>query len=274
MNITVTGGKGFIGTYLSSALKQLGHAVCIIDRPDDVDQMADQQFRNPKIIFHLAATARVGVSLERPDFVLRNNFNGIHRVLEYCRNNPDTMLIFVSSSSVRFADLTKNPYALSKKIGEDMLNMYVETYGIKAVTVRLFNVFGAGEADMGPHTTVVKRFKKAYDAGEGLIINGDGSMARDFTHVEDAVRGLIGVASDMQRNINYELYELGSGSPTTILDIAHAFVEGTELPITFGPERAGDALRTIADSDLVPFGWEPKIHVLDHIREWKLSRQT
>ncbi len=173
MNVLVTGGLGFIGQHLCNKLKK-DHNVSFIDyKVTNSVQDSNIEKYNPSIIFHLAATARVGVSLEDPAGVIDNNISSLLKVLEYCRSNPHVKLIFASSSSAKFANLKRNPYALSKAMGEQLIELYRETYSVKATSVRFFNVYGPGEADYGSNTTLVKQCKKQILAGKPLYIDGE-----------------------------------------------------------------------------------------------------
>lgn len=295
LKILVTGGNGFIGYHLSKHLCDLGHSVTVCDVAPLVNKeplfatyehieageyLSAQSFaenfqtiygqqRSFDVIFHLAAIPRVGISLEQPEIVLRNNVDSTIEVLGYCRNHPNTKLIFISSSSVVWADVTKNPYALSKQIGEQLLHAYASTFDVECAAVRLFSVYGPGEADYGPSTTLVKQCKKFLTAGLPLIIHGTGQQVRDFTHVNDAVTGLIAVMNEILNGDWKPIYEIGSGdNTTTVEDIVRAFSnESTSVLQVAG--RKNDPVSTLVNESLIPSGWKAKINVLDYIRDWK-----
>jgi UDP-glucose 4-epimerase len=269
MKILVTGGKGFIGTHLVEALEKLGETVIVSDpvigRP--IQEFNDYELRDIDIIFHLGAISRIGVSYEQPAKVMENNFSSTLRVAEHCRKNSNTKLIFASSSSVKFADLTRNPYALSKKIGEDLLTMYCNSFGIKASSVRFFNVYGPGEADYGSNTTLVKACSKAILSGKNPQVNGDGSAIRDYTHVADVVSGLLKIYKETELK---PLYELGFGEATvSVKEVVEEFIKGTNLNINWKPARKGDFPVNCSDISLRPEGWVPTIKILDYIKLWK-----
>lgn len=274
MNILVTGGFGFIGRHLTSTFEANHIEVTPFGNREAgqlVQNRGDSFLSQFDVIYHLAAIPRVGVSLEKPGLVLHNNHESTLRLLEYCRHNPKTKLIFASSSSVKFANLQENPYALSKKMGEDLIKLYVDTYGITASSVRFFNVYGPGESEYGKNTTLVKAFKKCILEKRNFKVNGDGSIRRDYTHVNDVVSGLARVHMEMIRGNHKPLYEIGSGQDTSVKQIAEAFQEGTDLEIEYGPARNGDAPFTCADQNLLPVGWYPTVDVIEYIREWKAS---
>lgn len=269
MNILVTGGDGFIGSHLIKQLEENGHQVTNIS--SDIQLLDDVAFGKPQVIYHLGAFPRVGYSLENPEKVLSNNYLSTLRVLEYCRFHPSTRLINVSSSSVKFAKLVHNPYAMSKKFGEDLTDLYRVTYKVKAANVRLFNVYGPGEAEYGQFTTLVKACKKRVMSGANLRVTGDGSIARDFTHVADVVNGLIAVDRLLQQDVATALYELGAGKPTTVREVVEEFQRGTNLKIEIVPARANDPELTSADPYRRPHGWFPVFDVLDYIQDWKTA---
>jgi UDP-glucose 4-epimerase len=270
MNALITGGFGFIGKHLHSTLakNQINNLPVGYKDPAPgqlIQDLPDSFFEEFDTIFHLAATPRLGISLEKPAEVIENNLTATLRLLEYCRRNTNTILVNVSSSSVKFANLEENPYALSKKFGEDVVNLYRTTYGVKATNVRLFNVYGPGEAYYGKHTTLIKACKRAILTGEPIQVNGDGRIYRDYTHVQDVVNGLLIVAQEMLDGVGKSLYELGASIPVSTREIIDEF----DYPVVYGNKRHGDALRTCADFNLKPTGWKPTIHVLDYIQEWK-----
>jgi nucleoside-diphosphate-sugar epimerase len=274
MRILVTGGRGFIGTRLVNHLSEITEDVFIIDKVDGqlVQDTDLGQFGELDFIFHLAATPRLGISLVDPAGSIENNITSLTKVLEYCRKNPTTKLIFISSSSAKFANLARNPYALSKAMGEQLVDLYRDTYKVHACSVRLFNVYGPGEAFAYSYTTLVKQCKIGLTTCRGFFIEGDGSIIRDYTHVDDVCEGLVQVMDHMALRPGWNLYELGSGEASvTVKEIVEEFQRDTSLDIEYRAARPGDPPYTCANQFLRPSGWEPKIKVLDYIREWKAN---
>lgn len=293
-NILVTGGQGFIGQHLVLSLVDLGYNVTVVDYkasvpcfahvfyPQECSAFFEQRMvqfdaSNLKdllgepvkydLVIHLAAIPRVGISLNMPAHVIKNNTNSTLAGLEYCRK-AGIPFINISSSSVVWADTEKNPYALSKKMGEQMVNAYRETFGTKGTNIRLFNVYGPGEIDDGQYTTLIRRCKTAIRSGTPLPLFGDGENKRDYTHVLDVVQAIIQVMKDAQSDELKPCYEIGPGHGTvSVNDIIREFgVAGLEVDPQ--PARPGDPPLTKADTSLWPEGWHPKIDVLDHIRNW------
>jgi nucleoside-diphosphate-sugar epimerase len=292
-NILITGGAGFIGTHLVRAFMDAGHTVTSCDVSEKISganfasktetkdiyvlmkeiqscEMLPSIYDQTEVfdtIFHLAATPRMSIGLDKPESVLTNNITPLIEVLGYCRRHPSTKLIFISSSSTVWADCSVNPYALSKKIGEQLVDTYINSFGVHACTARLFNVYGPGEADYGPATTLLKQCKKAICNYEPITINGNGSYVRDFTHVADIVTGLQTIRNEMMSYSNKAVYELGAGDDSvSVLQIAEAFGHDQ---INFGPPRGGEPARTKADRKLWPRQWAPVIKVLEYIEAWK-----
>jgi nucleoside-diphosphate-sugar epimerase len=293
-NILVTGGQGFIGQHLVMSLIDLGYSVTVVDYdasvpchanffyPQDCSLFFEQrmiQFDTANLrdilgdpvkydlVIHLAAIPRVGISLNAPARVIKNNVNSTIFAAEYCRK-AGIPLINISSSSVVWADCDKNPYALSKKMGEQIINTYRETFNVKATNVRLFNVYGPGEKDNGNYTTLIRRCKTALRTKTPLPLFGTGENRRDYTHVLDVVQGIILVMRDVQQNTFKPVYELGSGTGhISVNDIIKEFSEAG-LTVDPQPARPGDPPLTKADTTLWPEGWAPKIDVLTHIRNW------
>lgn len=295
--ILITGGQGFIGRQLamylaSSALydvttvdfkpadvldvlrwKSINKDVRVYMKELDDAHQLKNLYDEPEpydLIVHLAAIPRVGVSLAYPESVLRNNVDSLIDVLGYCRTHPSTRLLFVSSSSATWADSRFNPYALSKKMGEELLDTYRATYGIKCATVRLFNVYGPGESEYGEFTTLIRACKKAIWTGQPVFIHGDGSQVRDFTHIDDVVDGLAAIIGEFGNETVRDLYELGSGDASvSVSQVVDTFVNGEPNQIVNRPPRLHDPHMTKADVSLWPKFWYPKINIIDYIKKWK-----
>ena len=281
LNILVTGGNGFIGKHLVVYLKKAGHTATVVDidgiapfttlthlqDATDFIKETDQGF---DVIFHLAAIPRVGLGLNSPEMVLRNNIDSTIEVLGHCRQNPRTKLIFISSSSVAFSNLMINPYASSKGMCEELIELYRKTYGVKATTVRLFNVYGPGEARYGNHSTLIRRCKDAVLSDTDFTINGTGEMSRDFTHVDDVVLGLDAILKESQSSDEmFNHYELGIDQPISVNQVVERFFPKER--IKYGPGRATDCQTTRSSTHYWPLGWIPSIHVLDYIDSWKAA---
>jgi UDP-glucose 4-epimerase len=145
----------------------------------------------PDVIFHMAALARIQPSILTPKETIENNFNGTLNILEYARKSG-VEVIYAGSSS-KHHGLYGSPYAWSKYGGEELCKLYSEVYGLNTTICRFYNVYGPYHIRKGSWATVIGRFENQYLNGEPLTIVGDGEQRRDFTHIDDIVKGIIKV---------------------------------------------------------------------------------
>ena len=251
--IVVTGGCGFIGSHLVDRLSDIGFHVYVvddmrqgkyvIDRPnveyffEDVSTCKlTEKITRPLAIMHLANSPRVRRSLEEPRDTIDNNITTTTAVADWARH-WHTYLFFATSSSTQYKD-SVNPYTWSKAACEGILELYKELYDLKYMKMFFYNVYGPGEADYGPYSTVIRKFKKDYLKGNPLTIFGNGSKERDFTHVDDVVQGILQLLVDPE---HHEEVHFGKGDPKTILSIAQAF--NTSIVHSF--DKPGEAQTTI-----------------------------
>lgn len=268
-NYLVTGGCGFIGSHLTKKLLDLGHKVIVFDNlstgkiehrdsravfyGDDIRTMEDLEKIPDHIdgIFHLAAVARIQPSIDDPLPTFDVNVDGTLNVLQFAKARK-AKLVFASSSSVYGNGRSPNketartdclnPYALSKLMGEQLLKLWSDLYGLKTTSCRFFNVYGDRMPDGGAYATCMGIFFRQKKEGKPLTITGDGDQRRDFTHVDDIVAGLL-AAMDKSKGQG-EVFNLGSGSNISILELAH-LVGGKD--IVHLPERIGESRETLAD---------------------------
>ena len=211
---------------------------------------------NVNLIVHLAAQAGVRYSMENPFSYVKNNVEGFLSILEVCRSLPQRpKLVYASSSSVYGAntkvpfsvsDEVKSPislYAASKLADEQMAFTYSHLFGINAIGLRFFTVYGPwGRPDMAPF-----KFTRAIFAGEPIDVYNNGDMKRDFTYIDDIVAGILGA-------VNYEMsghriYNLGNHTPVDLKYFIKALEEliGKKAQMNLLPMQPGEVFETYAD---------------------------
>jgi UDP-glucose 4-epimerase len=292
----VTGGAGFIGRHLVAELLKQGNDVHVVDdlssggRPTlgmpamfhclDVREVEALRgiLADADVVFHLAAVSSVPLSLDDPVRVASVNAVGTISVLEAARRCGVRRVVISSSSAVygeRGGILREDmpvhpqsPYGLSKLEGELAAAMFNRLYGLQTVSLRYFNVYGAGQSVDGPYAAVIAKFLEARKEGLPLPVTGDGLQTRDFVHVADVVRANIQAATS-RRVGSGERVNIGSGVETSILELAAKFGG----PIVFLPRRE-EIRNSIADVSRAAtlLGFSAEAELASRIRDLLLSR--
>lgn len=195
----------------------------------------------------------------------RQNIIGTGNVLEACRQNKVKRVVYSASSSaygnINTPPLNEdmpteclNPYSLSKKCGEEMMEVYRTLYGISTISLRYFNVYGPRHQEEGNYATVIAIFRRQKRLSQKLTVVGDGKQRRDFTFVGDVVR------ANMLAAMNREAvgtFNVGCGKNYSINEVAE-LVGGETINI---PPRLGEAQVTLADIKKIGdvLGWTPNI---------------
>ena len=281
-NILVTGGLGFIGSYLADSLADKGHTVVVIDNLcsdsssrdyirsdveywiDDIRNINHDKYRGRSfdVVYHLAALARIQPSFIDPLSYISTDIMGTAHVLEFARNNG-AKLIYAGSSSA-YADTMLNPYSFAKYTGEQTCELYSRVYGMSTVIARFFNVYGDRHPHTGAYATVVGVFEQQLLNKKPLTVTGTGEQLRDFTHVSDVVEGLESLA---QNEWHGNIFQLGTGENYSINKLAAMFGGN----VVYIPARPGEAWETLADySDIKnATGWSPKVSLKEYVASWK-----
>ena len=282
----VTGGSGFIGVELSKALLSEGHEVMVIDleRPPlegiefvKVNVLSLEALREAakdcETIYHLAAEVKLESALDDPFKVVKVNVLGTLNVLEVARER-DAEVVYASSAAVYgepkvvpvpedHPTLPKNVYGASKLGGEALVSSYRSTYGLRAWSLRLFNVYGPSER-MSKYSGVVYKFIKNALLNKPLVVYGDGKQVRDFVYISDVVN-----AFKVSTNVEPNVYNVGTGKGTSVLELAELILKltGSRSQIVFGPPRPGDIRASVADiSKLSSKGWRPEVSLVEGLR--------
>ena len=301
MNFLVTGGAGFIGSHVCERLLRDGHSVWAFDDLNDfydpqlkranirdiqalalpfefshgdlTDAAAlTELFSSVKFdqVIHLAARAGVRPSIEQPALYQRVNVEGTVNVLEAARRTGVKKITIASSSSVYgvnakvpFAEADPifsavSPYAASKLAGEALGHVYHHLYKMDVAMLRLFTVYGPRQRpDLAIH-----KFTRLIESGKPIPVFGDGSTARDHTHINDILEGVIACT---RKEFGFEIFNLGE-SQTVKLSELIALIEsalGKPAIIDRQPLQPGDMPLTFADISKANarLGYNPRIKV-------------
>ena len=289
----VTGGAGFIGSHITTALVQRGDEVRVLDNfctgfehnlhhlegkvdvingdITDVDAVA-MAVQGVDCIFHQAALASVPLSVERPLEVNQACVTGTLTVLDQARRAGVRRVVYAASSSAygdepfamkRETDLPAplSPYAVAKLAGEHYLKAFYHTYGLQTVGLRYFNVFGPRQDPDSPYSAVIPIFITKLLSGDPPVIYGDGQQTRDFTFVENVVHGNL-LAADAE-GVAGRVINMADGRKTSLLQLIDALNEllGTNVQPTFEAARPGDVRDSLADISAARelLSYEPKI---------------
>lgn len=258
--VCVTGGAGFIGSFLSRRLWEQGLHVTVLDccGPEDLGLIADllghPRFRfvrgdaavpedveeaasDASVVFHLASVVGVGTTIGDPIRTIRNNIDSMFHVLEVARRQR-SKVVFSSSADV-YGTLNKVPldedddnryagphvrrwvYARVKSLEEQLCFEYHRRYGFPTVVVRYFNSYGYG-MDYSFPRRVIPLFVKSILEGRPLDVVGDGSQTRSFCYVDDMVEGTI-LASRVPEAVG-QAFNIGNDEEITILELAKKMV--------------------------------------------------
>ncbi len=279
--VLVTGGAGFIGSHLIEKLKEDKNAVIIsLDNyftgkkenhhdgvtyieghTKDIDILITTK---PDIVYHLGEYSRVERSFEDVAKVFEFNKVGTFAVIEFCRKH-NAKLVYAGSST-KFGDgglgRDQSPYAWTKASNTELINNYANWFGINHAIVYFYNVYGGREISSGKYATVVAIFKEKYKNKEPTEVVSPGTQLRNFTHIEDIVRGLILVGEKGQGDD----YGIGAEEAHSILDLAKMF----NTSIIMLPERKGNRMGAMVNTNRIKneLGWEAKNKLKDHILEF------
>jgi len=278
MNVLVTGGAGFVGTNLIKKLLSEGHGVVSIDNyytgkeenhilgakyyRYDIRDIDDYSvFGVFDVVYHLGAIARIQPSFKEPLEYFETNSTATYIISQYC-SKYNIPLIYAGSSS-HHSGKFKNPYTFSKDIGEEIIKLHQEHYGLKSSIARFYNVYGPYHLKDGGYCTLIGKWEKALEDGQPLTIFGDGGKRRDFTHIYDIVNGLIKIKE--KESWGYT-FELGRGKNYSINEIADMF-GGNKV---YEDNKPGEADITLCDSSLANevLGWSATINIEDYIKEY------
>ena len=299
----VTGGAGFIGSHLVDALLAENISVRVIDnystgRPENLAHVAGQVelveadfaksgnwqklFQNTDWVFHLGALADIVPSIQRPADYFQANVDGTFNVLEAAKNAGVKRFVYAASSSCygipdkyptsEAAEISPQyPYALTKRLGEELVMHWAQLYNLPAIALRLFNVYGPRSRTSGTYGAVLGVFLAQKLANKPFTVVGDGTQTRDFTYVTDVANAFLTAA---QSSVCEEIFNVGSGETVSV----NRLVELLGGEVTYIPKRPGEPDCTYADITKIrrDLKWQPKVdikqgvdNVLANIDYWK-----
>ena len=282
--ILVTGAAGFIGSTLTDHLLAQGREVVGLDSFDEFYaeesklRNLEQALANPAFrlvrgdirdaqrvgklfdektfdaVVHLAGLAGVRPSLERPAVYADVNVNGTAVMLEQAVRYGTARMVFASSSSVygereqgpfRETDPVErpiSPYAATKRACELIAHSFHHAHGISVTCARIFTAYGPRQRP----DLAIRKFADRMLRGEPIPVFGDGSAVRDFTFVEDLVRGLVAA---LDTDLGFSILNFGGGRTVSVLEVVRALESelGVRAKIEFLPRQTGDVSRTWAD---------------------------
>jgi UDP-glucose 4-epimerase len=306
MRSIVTGGAGFVGSHLVEELLSMGHEIIVLDnfstgRKENLEHVSEkikliecdlsikgewiQEFENTDWVFHLASLADIVPSIQNPEGYFRSNVDATFYVLEAARHSNVKRFIYSASSSCygipdsyptsEKSDIKPQyPYALAKRMGEELVEHWAQLYSLPAISLRFFNVYGTRSRTSGTYGAVFGVFLAQKLANKPYTVVGDGQQTRDFTYVTDIISALITSAKSDKTN---KVYNVGSDTTVSINKIVE-LLGGKKINI---PKRPGEPDCTFADISKIKkdLGWFPTISieegikkVLDDIDYWKNAK--
>ena len=289
MKILVTGGAGFIGSNLIKKLlsEEHDHIVHSLDNystgntkvkgceyfKGDIEEI-DTIHSDYDLIFHLAAQSRVQPSFENPTETFRVNVKGTEEVCKFA-SKIGAKVVYAGSSSKHHNPAT-SPYAMYKYLGEGVINLYKESFGLNAEICRFYNVYGPGEALDEVNGNVIGIWRAIINRHGRIKIVGDGEQRRDFTHVDDIVDGLWRIGRQQfqkapeffQTSSSIEAWELGTGVNYSINELAKMFQDKFDVDVIYIEDQPGNYRKTLCTDTTAQdiLGWDPQDRLLNYIK--------
>ncbi len=294
MRAVVTGGAGFIGSHVVDALVARGDEVTVIDdlstgRRELVNEAATlvvHDIREPfaadaDVVYHLAAQADVGTSMERPGFDASVNVVGTVNALEAARASG-ARFVFSSTGGAIYGEVERpaaedaerrpvSAYGIAKLAAETYVDGWNRIHGSGHVVLRFANAYGprqSAELEGG----VVSIFMGRLAGGEETLVYGNGEQSRDFVYVGDVVAAVL-AGTEAEGGV----FNVGTGIETTVNELYRLCAQtlGVDAEPRHLAARAGDARRSVLDAthaDQV-LGWRPQVSLAEGLRRtWESIR--
>ena len=319
MAILVCGGAGYIGSHINKLLAQTGYETVVLDNliyghreavkwgtfehgdlknPEDLERVFSKY--DIEAVFHFAAYAYVGESVQEPEKYYYNNVANTLNLLHAMRNHGCNIIIFSSTCATygvpETVPITEdmpqkpiNPYGATKLMVERIFKDYAQAYGLKFVVLRYFNAAGADpDGEIGeshdPETHIIPL---VLDAALGrrpdIKVFGtdyptpDGSCVRDYIHVSDLAQAHLLALRYLENGGKSDFFNLGNEKGTSVLEIVDAVkrVTGKEFKVTLADRRPGDPPYLVGSSEKAKhvLGWKPQYvdvkTIVRHAAAWK-----
>ncbi len=309
--VLVTGGAGFIGSNLVESLLNAGNFVVCLDNfstgkrdnlrsfegnpsfrliEGDIRNYSDceKAVEGMDVVFHEAALGSVPRSIKDPVTSTDVNIGGFVKMLYASVQAGVKRFIYAASSSTYgdHPDLPKredkigkplSPYAITKYVDELFAENFSAIYKIEVIGLRYFNVFGRRQDPFGAYAAVIPLFVKKLLTHEAPVINGDGSVSRDFTYIDNVIQANhLSALADKRDAIN-QVYNVAHGERTSLNELFRIIKEiisetdpaVSETVPVYGPVRAGDIPHSLASIDKARklLGYEPAFNVKSGLKE-------
>jgi len=307
----VTGGAGFIGSHIASALIASGARVRVLDdlstgHRENIDEIggavdfvqgsvADEELLGKvldgvELIFHEAAIPSVPRSVEAPRQTHVASVDGTFSLLLAARDHGVRRVVYAASSSA-YGDqptLPKaeqmlpdplSPYAVAKLVGEYYCQVFTRVYGLETVSLRYFNVFGPRQDPGSQYSGVVSRFISSLLSHEQPVIYGDGEQSRDFTYIDNVVAANLSAAD--AKGASGKVINVANGKRITLNQLLSELKELTgkqDVSAEYLEPRVGDVRHSLADNSMARelLGYEVKVDLREGLQRtidwWTNSR--
>lgn len=285
VSVLVTGGAGFIGSNIVSALLELDQVqkVRVLDNLSTGNKnnlekySSNQKFEflwgdirsyntcleacdGIDLVSHQAALGSVPRSIKSPIVTNDVNITGTLNIFTAAKNTGINRVVYAASSSTYGDSLILpkkeevigspiSPYAVTKLVNELYAKVYSDIYNIDFIGLRYFNVYGPHQSPNGAYAAVIPLFMNALLKNKKPTINGDGMQTRDFTYVENVVQANIKSLFTTNEEALNQVYNIACGESISILDLYNEIKKITDSNIepNFGPTREGDVKHSLAN---------------------------
>ena len=293
MSVLITGGAGFIGSHVVDVFLENGFEVTVLDnystgRPENLRHVSKRikviecdlscrgdwegYVADSKYVVHLAALADIVPSIENPRSYFNANVQGTLNVLQALNGSKLEKFVYSASSSCygiakeyptpETAEINPEyPYALTKRMGEELVMHWSKVFDLPCISLRFFNVYGTRSRTSGTYGAMFGVFLAQKLAKKPFTIVGDGTQTRDFTYVSDVASAVYSASCS---KIHGEILNVGSGRSVSVNEIVD-LLGGDK---TFIPNRPGEPKCTFADTQKIEalLSWSPKVDIEEGVQ--------